>query len=468
MAPQSPAELFGALFADVQRARIFADGKTFADARPRRTPEAILADYAPPLSSDDLRAFVLANFELPADVETPAFTKVPLREHIARLWPHLVRPPVEASGSLLSLKHPSIVPGGRFREVYYWDSYFTLLGAAADGHDALVRDMVDNFADLIERYGHVPNGTRTYYLGRSQPPVFYLMAGLLHAGDRARTLPVLLREYAFWMEGHRAVTLPDGTVLNRYWDDRDTPRDESWLEDVELARGNRALYRDLRAAAESGWDFSARWMADRTALGSIETTNILPVDLNCLLFGLEQAIAHGGSGLFEEKAMRRREAIDRYLWDDASGTYLDFHWRRGQRLDRPSAAMLFPLFVGAASLEQARGVAAFVERHLLAPGGLRTTTVRSGQQWDAPNGWAPLQWIAVRGLKRYGEHALADAIATRWLATVSRTYRETGKLVEKYDVEEARAGGGGEYPVQDGFGWTNGVTRALLAEYPHV
>jgi alpha,alpha-trehalase len=129
--------------------------------------------------------------------------------------------------------------------------------------------------------------------------------------------------------------------------------------------------------------------------------------------------------------------------------------------------MLYPLFTGLASAEQARGVAAAVSKTLLASGGVLSTPNRTGQQWDAPNGWAPHQWIAIAGLDAYGEHDLARTIATRWIATVSRAYRETGKLLEKYDVQEVKPGGGGEYPLQDGFGWTNGVTRELMARYPN-
>jgi alpha,alpha-trehalase len=277
------------------------------------------------------------------------------------------------------------------------------------------------------------------------------------------------------------VRMPDGALLNRYWDDLDTPRDEAFSADTALAATTRrrpagGLYRDIRAAAESGWDFSSRWLADGRSLGSIQTTAIVPVDLNSLLFGLEQAIAKQCGRVgdatcaadFEGRARRRSAAISRYLWDSASRRYLDYQWRRGQRLDRPSAAMLWPLFVGQASGAQARSVAAAVKGDLLEPGGLRATARRTGQQWDAPNGWAPLQWIAIRGLDAYGEHGLARLIAARWLTSVCRTYAQTGKLVEKYDVETARPGGGGEYPLQDGFGWTNGVTRALLDLYPGV
>ena len=168
-----------------------------------------------------------------------------------------------------------------------------------------------DFAHFIDTYGHVPNGARTYYLSRSQPPFFFEMVGLIGGGDPAaefaRYLPQLEREYAFWMQGEtglpaggahrRVVALPDGSILNRYWDDRDTPRDESYAEDVKLARAShrpaRAVYRDIRAAAESGWDFGSRWFADPMDRSTIDTTEIVPIDLNSLMYGLENAIRAG-------------------------------------------------------------------------------------------------------------------------------------------------------------------------------
>ena len=216
------------------------------------------------------------------------------------------------------------------------------------------------------------------------------------------------------------------------------------------------------------------WMADGKSLKTIQTTAIIPVDLNSLMYGLETAITQGCADLtdapcvaeFSGRAKARRAAMDAYLWDAPRGLYLDYQWRDRARLDHPSAATLYPLFVGAASADQAKAVATTTRALLLASGGLRTTTVTTGQQWDTPNGWAPLQWVAVSGLRRYGEEALAKDIGERWLATVAREYQASGKMLEKYDVEEAKAGGGGEYPLQDGFGWTNGVTRALLDLYP--
>jgi alpha,alpha-trehalase len=158
----------------------------------------------------------------------------------------------------------------------------------------------------------------------------------------------------------------------------------------------------------------------------------------------------------------------RYLWVAGEGRFADWDRQRGAPTSVVSAASLYPLFVGAASSSQAEAMAALVRRALLAQGGLRTTLARTGQQWDSPNGWAPLQWIAIAGLDRYGQRDLAREIAGRWIATVARTYAETGKMLEKYDVEERKPGGGGEYPTQDGFGWTNGVASALLAKYPEL
>ena len=499
LAPESPEVAFDGLFDAVESAPLFTDSKTFADAVPKSSPSEILARYrnAKPNSNEALVDFVAANFSLPTEAAAPPASteKISITRHIDSLWDQLTRATntVPPYSSLLALPEPYVVPGGRFREMYYWDSYFSMLGLIESGRHDLVEHMVHDFAYLIDTYGHVPNGTRSYYLSRSQPPFFYAMVGLVTAEDPAasyaRYLPQLRREYAFWMQGEhdlqrgaahrRVVAMPDGAVLNRYWDDADTPRDESYREDTELARSSARpspqMYRDLRAAAESGWDFSTRWFADGRTLTTINTTEIVPVDLNSLLFGLENAISAGCArvqdsacaGDFTQRAKARRDAVNRYLWDASAGVYRDYQRVRRTQIPRVSAATLYPLFVRMAAKPQADAVARVVARDLLKAGGIVTTPFTSGQQWDAPNGWAPLQWIGVQGLRQYALMPLARSIACRWMIGVNRVYRENGKLVEKYDViATGREGGGGEYPNQDGFGWTNGVMRKFMVLYP--
>lgn len=485
-ARSTPAELYGPLLAAVQERAVLADGKTFVDAVPRRPVADIMADFATFAGDDEaLRCFVIANFELPTSERAAPLTSptISLREHIRAMWPRLARAPADGSAdsSVLPVRHRHVVPGGRFRELYYWDSFFTLLGLMRDGETALATGIVDIMTDLIEEHGHVPNGARTYYLGRSQPPLYYMMVARVGAAPlplAARRLAAMKREHAWWMRGaemlkpgtqrNRVAMLADGSIVNRYWDPRDTPRDESWGEDIATAlRSGRPLatvYRDLRAGAESGWDFSSRW-CDGDTLATIRTTTIAPVDLNAILYGLERAIAAADdedSNRFRAYADRRQATLRRHFWSVALGCYVDHDLAAGRQRENITAAALTPLLTGVASFDQAEATAAVVADLLLAPGGMRTTAVRSGQQWDLPNGWAPLQWIASAGLRRYGQTALSDEIVKRWLATVEAAFRQTGLIYEKYDIESGLRGQGGEYAVQDGFGWTNGVTAEFL------
>ncbi len=500
-----PAHDLGPLFAAVQLAGLFPDSKTFVDARPRTAPSAIAARYAAARDSTGfgLRAFVDRYFRLPQPTAGGYRTDTTrtMEAHIEALWPVLTRPAdtPDPHSSLIPLPNPYVVPGGRFREVYYWDSYFTMLGLVASGRTDLVRDMLDNFAYLIRSFGHIPNGNRTYYLSRSQPPYFAAMVGLYaRATDTAqalRYLPALEAEHAFWMDGaerlapgtayRRVVRLPNGARLNRYWDDLAEPRPESYRQDFELAQTvpparREALYRNIRATAESGWDFSSRWLRDPGDLRTLETTRLVPVDLNSLLYDAERTIAalrrfrgRPGDGVvaerFERAAEARRRALLAAAYDPDSGFFYDVRWRTGQRVtDRPTLAAAAPLYFGLATPEQGLAVAARLGRDFLRPGGFVTTEFASGQQWDAPNGWPPLEWLAIRGVRRYGLGRLADTAAARWLALNRRTYRATGKMVEKYDVVDVtRRAGGGEYPTQDGFGWTNGVALALAANQRH-
>jgi alpha,alpha-trehalase len=380
--------------------------------------------------------------------------------------------------------------------VYYWDSYFTMLGLIQDGRTDLVKNMLDNFAYLVRTVGHIPNANRSYYLSRSQPPYFAAMVGLYAtATDTSRALAyldALEAEHAFWMAGaesvapgaasRRVVRLRDGSLLNRYWDDRPEPRPESYREDYELGQRvpevqREALFRNLRAAAESGWDFSSRWMRDPSDLRTLETTELIPIDLNSLLYHAERTIAalrlkRNQSGdaqvaaRYTAEAESRRRALLAAAYDSASGFFYDVRWRTGERVtDRPTMAAASPLYFGLATPEQGRAVAARLGRDFLQAGGFVTTLVKSGQQWDSPNGWPPLQWLGTQAVRAYGRGDIANDARDRWLGLNRRTYRVTGKMTEKYDVTDlSKRAGGGEYPTQDGFGWTNGVATAMGAQ----
>ena len=482
----------GELFEEVQMKNIFPDGKTFVDCTPSMDLETIQHLYNEQKSKPefDLSKFIHEHFILPKNYSTEykSVAERPIEKHIEMLWDELTREPEKSNDSLITLPYSYIVPGGRFREIYYWDSYFTMLGLQISRRIDMMRNMVDNFSYLIDHIGYIPNGNRTYYIGRSQPPFYACMVNLLseEKGENilVKYLPQLEKEYNFWMKGsgvlsherlsnHRVAMLWGGDILNHYWDENDTPRPESFKEDTELAHQSaekKIMFRHLRAAAESGWDFSSRWFKNSTKFSSIQTTEIIPVDLNCLLFNLAKTIAKAyhlsndktSSAKFETAANNRKEAIDKYCWNEDKGFYFDYDYVAGKQKQSLTLAGAFPLFFEIASKNQASSVAKIIEKNFLMHGGLITTTETTNQQWDSPNGWAPLQWIAIQGLAKYEFNNLGKEIAERWLTINEKVYNNTGKMMEKYNVVASDLeAGGGEYPAQDGFGWTNGVYLAL-------
>jgi alpha,alpha-trehalase len=495
---------YGELFVCVQEKAVFGDSKVFVDAVPRYSPSKIRSLFRSqnPKSKENIKHFVEENFSLPRDsvkskVSEASFknsTESEIAQHLQNLWSVLERPSdklTEANSSLIPLPHSYVVPGGRFREIYYWDSYFTELGLLVDRRYTLFKNLVRNFQYLVLKLGRIPNGNRIYYSGRSQPPFFSHMVALWRfkfgMKSALQFLPALQTEYNFWMAGQenldpgeaaaRVVRLADG-VLNRYSDDDEGPRPESFSEDLATAKQAAELlhrpasevFHDLRSGAESGWDFSSRWFKDTRSLVSIQTSLLLPIDLNSLLYHMELTLAelYRAKGDLDEAkkyqglAAERRRLIRKWLWNKTSGTFRDYNWKTKSISTQDTVAMVVPLFTGVATDSEAHEVSLALEKYFLKPGGLVTTNVKSGQQWDAPNGWAPHQWMAYVGLRRYGETRLAQTIRERWLALNRSVFRSTGKFVEKYNVEDLNVkAGGGEYPTQDGFGWTNGVYRAL-------
>lgn len=476
----------GALFERVQMESVFTDSKTFVDCIPLRSLNEILDSYETQKDEPgfSLKEFVLKNFDVPQPATSHFQTKknAGIKEHIARLWPVLTKESA-SRGSLIGLPKPFVVPGGRFRELFYWDSYFTMLGLQVDGHHDLIESMVENFAWLIDQYGYIPNGNRTYFLGRSQPPFFSLMAALLAeqygSGVYQKYFSHLIKEHVFWMQGEgkadaqccRTVHTGNGTILNRYWDSSDTPRPEAFKKDmlwVEHISEPNLFFRHERAACESGWDFSTRWLADGETITSMNTADLLPVDLNCLLWHLEKTIAENAAGdakisdEFHSRKDKRKKAIDTFFWNEEAGFYFDYNFCGQHQTTERTLAAAFPLFFKLSTDVQAKRVADILEHEFLKDGGFVTTLKTSGQQWDAPNGWAPLEWITIKGLVNYGYNDLAKEAARRWMHSNEIIFGQTGKLMEKYNVATKDIGAmPGTYPTQDGFGWTNGVYLAL-------
>ena len=489
------------LFREVQTQAIFKDSKTFPDLVPMAPYSEIVAKYELEKERADfsLKAFVEDNFsdQTTAVLSFETDTTKNMYEHISSIWSKLSRGPdqVIPFSSRIPLPNSYVVPGGRFKEIYYWDSYFTIEGLLVDDEVDLASDMVANFSHLIDSIGFIPNGTRNYYLTRTQPPFFSLMVDALSRKDSTTArgfFPSLVKEYNFWMKGKDSITEEAGTyryvarvadtlLLNRYWDMGTTPRPEAYKEDLHLAselgtmEEKEALYVNLRAAAASGWDFSSRWfLTDDFA--STATSRIIPVDLNCLMYFMEMEIAEGYGqdgdaemqGHYEQLAAKRAEAVRTLFWNPDMKYFYDYHIDSRATMGQLTLAGVFPLYFKLATTEQAQGVRDRLMEDFLRDGGLLTTLKDSGQQWDAPNGWAPLQWIAVKGLLNYGYTEEAKTIMTRWLALNERVYENTGKMMEKYNVEDiSLLSGGGEYETQDGFGWTNGVAlgfREILQE----
>jgi len=403
---------------------------------------------------------------------------------------------------LLYLPRPYVVPGGRFNEMYGWDSYFIQMGLLRDGLVSLAQDMADNFLYEIRYYGKILNANRTYYLTRSQPPFLtgMLLAVFARTGDRkwlADSLPAIEKYYQYWTaEPH----LTPATGLSRYFDLGEGPapevvaseRDVQGRSQYELARQyfrthhvaeydlrqyydapagrlTPLFYKGDRSMRESGFDPSGRF-----GPFSVDIIHYNPVCLNSLLYLMEDQTAEilrdlgrtEDARTWQERAQHRSTLIDSLLWDEADGMYFDYNFVERRRHRYPFLTTFYPLWAGIATARQAARVAAHL-RLFEQPGGLQTSTKRTGDQWDRPFGWAPLEWIAVEGLRRYGYDAEADRISRKFLSMIEEQYLRNGTIVEKYDVARrsvdlSREIHFGYRTDEVGFGWSNAVYTALL------
>jgi alpha,alpha-trehalase len=496
---KSPEELFPGLFQDVQMSGIFTDSKVFADCVPKYPATLILEQYKKVRmdSNFSLMKFLEGYFEFPDTLNTKYIPQKAqtIEQYISTLWPALLRKPENDGGSLIPFRKPHVFSALNAREAYYQDAYFVMLGLAAEGKEKELENMVINFSTLINDFGHIPSGNRSYFLSRSHPPYFSLMVELLaevKQDDQVLVtyLPALQKEYQYWMSSEskdetseqsnaktsgekafkKAIFIDEENVLNRYYDPIEHPRAEAWREDVLLAQGSdrdrKQLYRDIRSGAESGWNFSSRWLTDDSKPESIHTTEILPVDLNALLYHLESVLERASrlsgkqqwADSYKILKEKRKSIFDRYFWDEKNGFYTDYDFVADKQTGKFSLAGVFPLFFGLASEEQAEAVAEKLQKSFLKPGGLTAILSRNERDLD---GAASLHWVTIHALRNYGHEELALEIKNNWINNCLTVYIQKGQLLDRYDVFRLTPG---ESYLLGGFGPTNGVLLKLLSE----
>ncbi|CAM1503059.1 Fc.00g078350.m01.CDS01 [Cosmosporella sp. VM-42] len=587
----SPIYCHGDILEEVELAKPFSDSKTFVDMPAIKSLKEIQAAFAkldkPLTNNTALNEFLKENFadaggeleEVPDDDLTtdPKFlddvSDTVIKEFVSKvieIWPDLTRSYsadanncTDCPNSFIPVNRTFVVAGGRFREPYYWDSYWILEGLLRTGGTFIdiSKNTIENFLDFVEQFGFVPNGARVYYLNRSQPPLLSQMVKIYieHTNDTDildRALPLLVKEHEFWMTNRTIdVTVGNDTYkLNHYAVQNTRPRPESYREDYITANNQsyyatsgiiypesaplnhtekELLYANLASGAESGWDYSSRWLKNpRDAaqdvyfpLRSLNTMAVVPVDLNSILYGNEIVIAEffnqtgndTASQEWMDVASKRSEAMAAVMWNETLFSYFDYNvTSQSQNIYVPAdsdtesyedetapkgqqvlfnIAQFYPFWLGAAPqylkhnpyavLKAYTRVSNYLEDKA---GGIPATNYRTGQQWDQPNVWPPLMHVLMQGLLNtpatFGEddpsykdvHDLALKLGQRYLDSTFCTWYATGGstsatpqlqgltsddvgiMFEKYaDNATNVAGGGGEYEVVEGFGWTNGV-----------
>jgi len=507
----------GEILSVIQLSRIYTDSKTFVDMPMKFDPEQIKKAFRnlPNHENSTLRTFLDQNFEkagsdliqwTPLDwspnppflskIQNPTYRK--FASDINEMWKMLGRQlhsdvyAHPSRHSILPVPEPFIVPGGRFREFYYWDSYWVIRGLLICGMKQTAKQMITNALYLVREHGIVTNGARVYYLNRSQPPLLSQMVLDYYEATNdpsilVEAVPLLKKEYEFWMT-QRAVEINVGGtihVLNAYKAHTDAPRPESYVEDMETAEGLNAsskvrLWSHIIGAAESGWDFSSRWFRS-DSLNSITTNSIIPVDLNSILYSMEtnmqQILMQLGDPIeaaqFKIAADARKRAIQAVLWCPQHNMWVDYNYHTQIPNMNVYPSNFYPLWSGAydefnTTLKQ-NVVKSLIDSKLIQSGGVLTSTNPTNQQWDSPNAWAPLQWFIIKGLQRTvlpEARDLAAKMTLAWINSNRLGWNKHHNMMEKYNAfKPGEAGGGGEYAPEVGFGWTNGVALDMIQDY---
>ncbi|XP_055386772.1 trehalase-like [Condylostylus longicornis] len=522
------SEIFchGKLLHTVSLAKIFKDSKTFVDMSLKFPPEKVLANFDSFMenrsnpNTEEVREFVNQNFNekgfelevwIPTDwKENPKFLESVKNDALRQwgkelndIWKILgrkMKPEVENNPylySIIPVKNPVIVPGGRFLEFYYWDSYWVIKGLLICEMYTTVEGILDNFLSIIYRFGFIPNGGRIYYLNRSQPPLLAPMiksyVDITNNTDFAiRNVNLLEKEFNYFWDNYCHDI--NGHKLCSYFAKSLGPRPESYREDYELAKNLQSeeekneLYANIKAAAESGMDFSGRWFITENGTNDGNLTNtkaryIIAVDLNAYLYQNAKIISNFyalaknslKSEEFAKIADEIAKSIDAILWNDTIGSWLDYDLINKKQRNYFVPTNLSPLWVKSFNVSDKENISKKILKYLNEtgvdkyPGGVPNTIRNTGEQWDLPNVWPPMQHLLIIGLDNLNtteSKALAEKWATRWVQSNYAAYLDNKHMYEKYDANKFGGhGGGGEYDVQVGFGWSNGVIIDLLTKY---
>ncbi|KAK4872290.1 hypothetical protein RN001_016414 [Aquatica leii] len=519
----------GRLLHTIQMAKVYEDSKTFVDMKMRYTPNETLHNFDQFMTSSNnaptklqVLEFIDDNFDsagqefeewIPIDwVESPKFLgniQDPALKQwgsdLNKIWKLLgrkMKPEVKNNQqfySILWIPNPVIVPGGRFREFYYWDSYWIIQGLLLSEMYHTAKGMLDNFLYIVKTHGHIPNGGRIYYLERSQPPLLIPMIKLYVDTVKdykfiANNIDIMEIEFNYWITNHTKVVTRNGKnyLLAVYGDKSRGARPESYSEDVEMAEifkeesQKENFYSELKAAAESGWDFSSRWFIKNSTnkgnLTNINTRSIVPTDLNAMIYWNAVLLSEFHQHLNNtEKAQKYNnianewlEAVTAVLWHEEIGAWLDYDLMNNIERDYFYPTNISPLWTGCYPKQNREKVIRLVLKYLqqaniMYPGGIPTTKEHTGEQWDFPNAWPPLQHMMVVGLYETGNDAaqrVAFEMAQTWIRSNYKSFNQTHTMFEKYDATVVGvSGGGGEYDIQWGFGWTNGVILDFLDRF---
>lgn len=417
---------------------------------------------------------------------------------------------------------PFVVPGGRFNEMYGWDSYFESLGLIIDGRVDLAKAMADNFVYEIEHYGQILNANRTYYLTRSQPPFLTSLALAVYnklpknTGSKEwleNLLNTCIKEYkTVWMKEPKLTS----NKLNRYYGngiglapETEPTHYDSILKPFAEKAGltvreyhKKYMNREIiepeieefikhdRSIRESGHDTSYR-------LDKI-SAHLNTVDLNSLLCKYEIDIARiirnefddrftsfegtiENSETWLQKAKERKELINKFMWNEEKGFFFDYNFMEGKQTGFESATAFYPLWVKLASQEQADLLIQKALPRLEFAGGIAGSSKESvgiinedrpQKQWDYPNGWPPHQILIWEGLENYGYDEIAERLAYKWLYLIVKNAADYNSTIpEKYDVvscthkvfaEYGNVGTEFDYISREGFGWMNASFKVGL------